>query len=95
MTRPAVVLVVEDHPLIRLNSVDELETAGFEVLEAGNADEAISLLKARADVQLVFTDVEMPGTMDGVKLSHFIRDGCRSQRPARRSAVLLKALSHH
>ena len=74
MTSPSVVLVVEDHPLIRLNTVDLLETGGFEVLEASNADEAISLLKARPDIVLVFTDVEMPGSMDGIKLAHFVRD---------------------
>ena len=74
MTAPSVVLVVEDHPLIRLNTVDLLETGGFEVLEASNADDAIWLLKARPDIVLVFTDVEMPGSMDGIKLAHFVRD---------------------
>jgi DNA-binding NtrC family response regulator len=74
LTPPAVVLVVEDHALIRFNAIDLLETAGFEALEASNADEAISLLKTRADIVLVFTDVEMPGSMDGVKLAHFVRN---------------------
>jgi CheY-like chemotaxis protein len=47
---------------------------GFEALEAGDADEAIRILEARADIHLVFTDVSMPGSMDGMKLAHYIRD---------------------
>ena len=47
--------------------------AGFEAIEASNADEAISILEARSDIHLVFTDVGMPGTMDGIKLAHYIR----------------------
>ena len=69
-----VVLVVEDHAIIRQGAVDTVNAAGFEALEAQNADEAIELLESRADIRLVFTDVEMPGTMDGVKLVHHIRD---------------------
>ncbi|MDQ0395036.1 CheY-like chemotaxis protein [Labrys monachus] len=53
--------------------MDLVDAAGFEALEAGSADEAILLLEARPDIHLVFTDVEMPGTMDGLKLSHYIR----------------------
>jgi two-component system, response regulator PdtaR len=48
--------------------------AGFEPLEAENADEAIRILEARSDIHLVFTDVGMPGTMDGIKLAHYIRE---------------------
>jgi CheY-like chemotaxis protein len=51
-----------------------LETAGFDVLEAGDADEAIAILSASNDIRLIFTDVHMPGSMDGLKLVHFIRD---------------------
>jgi DNA-binding NtrC family response regulator len=69
-----VVLVVEDHPIIRTAALDFLETAGFEVIEASSADEAIRVLEARAEIHLVFTDVEMPGSIDGLKLSHYIRD---------------------
>ena len=54
--------------------VDLLVEAGFEVLEAESADEAIRILEARPEIHLVFTDVQMPGTMDGLKLSHFIRN---------------------
>lgn len=70
----AVVLVVEDSTLIRMGAVDLVVNAGYEALEATNADEAIQILKSRSDIDLVFTDVQMPGTLDGVKLSHYIRD---------------------
>ena len=70
----AVVLVVEDSTIIRMGAVDLVLSAGYEALEASNADEAIRVLESRADVDLVFTDVQMPGTMDGIKLAHFIRD---------------------
>jgi CheY-like chemotaxis protein len=48
--------------------------AGFEVVEAGNADEAIAILEARPDIHIVFTDIQMPGSMDGLKLARFVRD---------------------
>jgi CheY-like chemotaxis protein len=70
----AVVLVVEDSAIIRMGAVDLVQSAGYEVLEASNADEAIRILESRADIDLVFTDVQMPGTMDGIKLSHYIRN---------------------
>ncbi|MGO6845790.1 response regulator [Rhizobium ruizarguesonis] len=70
----AVVLVVEDSMIIRMSAVDLVLSAGYEALEACDADEAIRILEARNDIDLVFTDVQMPGTMDGVKLSHYIRD---------------------
>src|SRR3984893_15167687 len=56
-----VVLIVEDEALVRMTAVDMIEVAGFEVLEATNADEAILLLEARRDITVVFTDIEMPG----------------------------------
>ncbi|MCF1472981.1 response regulator [Agrobacterium vitis] len=68
-----VILVVEDSPLIRMGAIDLVKSAGYEALEAGDADEAIRILESRDDVDLVFTDVQMPGTMDGIKLSHYIR----------------------
>lgn len=70
----AVVLVVEDNPLILMSALELVTTAGFEGVGAANADEAIGILEARADIRLVFTDVEMPGTIDGVKLAHYIRE---------------------
>lgn len=69
-----VVLIVEDSPIIRMSAVDLVLSAGYEALEAGDADEAIHILELRDDIDLVFTDVQMPGTMDGIKLSHYIRD---------------------
>ncbi len=73
MLSKAVVLVVEDHPLIRLNALDLVSSAGFEGIGVADADEAISILEARPDIHIVFTDVEMPGTMDGLKLAHYIK----------------------
>jgi CheY-like chemotaxis protein len=70
----AVVLIVEDEYLLRMNAVDMLEQAGFETVEAHNADEAISILQQRKDIRVVFTDIEMPGSLDGLKLAHAIRD---------------------
>ena len=69
----AVVLVVKDNTIIRLGAVDLVLSAGYEALEAGNADEAIRKLGSRSDIDIVFTDVQMPGTMDGIRLSHYIR----------------------
>ncbi|MES2541881.1 MAG: response regulator [Pseudomonadota bacterium] len=70
----AVVLVVEDDPLIRMGAVDLVTAAGYEALEARDADAAIAILEMRTDIDLVFTDVQMPGTMDGIKLAHYIRE---------------------
>ncbi|EJC69926.1 CheY-like receiver domain-containing protein [Rhizobium leguminosarum bv. viciae WSM1455] len=70
----AVVLVVEDSTIIRMSAVDLVLSAGYQALEACDADEAIRILESRNDIDLVFTDVQMPGTMDGIKLSHYIRD---------------------
>jgi CheY-like chemotaxis protein len=67
------VLIVEDEILVRLTAVFLLEEAGFGTLEAGSADEAIALLEARKDIQVVFTDINMPGSMDGLRLAHAIR----------------------
>jgi CheY-like chemotaxis protein len=70
----AVVLVVEDSTIIRMGAIDLVLAAGYEALQARDADEAIAILESRGDIDLVFTDVQMPGTMDGIKLSHYIRD---------------------
>ena len=71
---PPLVLVVEDEFLVRMNALSLLEEAGFDVLEAGSADEAIALLEARRDIRIVFTDISMPGSMDGLRLAHAIRN---------------------
>jgi CheY-like chemotaxis protein len=69
------ILVVEDELLLRLMAVDIVEDAGFEALAAATADEALAILEARADdVRLVFTDIQMPGSMDGLRLAHAVRD---------------------
>jgi CheY-like chemotaxis protein len=68
----AVILVVEDELLIRMNAVEMIEEA-FEVVEAGNAEEAIVILEGRLDVAVVFTDIQMPGSMDGLKLAAVVR----------------------
>jgi two-component system, response regulator PdtaR len=64
-----VVLVVEDEPLIRLNTIDALEEEGYAVAEAENAEAALKVLEARSDVRLLFTDVHMPGALDGMALA--------------------------
>src|SRR6476620_9739322 len=69
----AVVLVVEDSTIVRIGAVDLVLSAGYEALEACDADEAIRILESRSDIDLVITDVQMPGTMDGIRLSHYIR----------------------
>jgi two-component system, response regulator PdtaR len=68
------VLVVEDEALPRLAIADFLKGDGFEVFEAGNAAEAIAVLEANSDIHILFTDIDMPGSMDGLKLSEFVRD---------------------
>jgi len=67
------VLVVEDEFLSRLHAVSLVEEAGYKAVEASNAEEAIAVLEARKDIRIVFTDIDMPGTMDGLKLAHAIR----------------------
>ena len=69
-----VALIVEDEPLARMYAASVAEDAGFRVIQAGNADEAILLLETRSDIRVVFTDIEMPGSMDGLKLAMAIRD---------------------
>jgi two-component sensor histidine kinase/CheY-like chemotaxis protein len=67
---PSIVLVVEDELMLRMRAVDIVEDAGFAPIEAINADEAIRILEARDDVSVLFTDIQMPGSMDGLKLAH-------------------------
>jgi CheY-like chemotaxis protein len=68
-----VVLVVEDEFLIRMDAVDMIAGVGFEVVEAANADQAIEILQTRRDITAVFTDIQMPGSMDGLKLARAVR----------------------
>jgi CheY-like chemotaxis protein len=69
-----VVLVVEDEVLIRLLAAETLVEAGFDVLEAGDADEAVKILEAHADVGVLFTDINMPGGLDGADLVKLVRE---------------------
>lgn len=64
-----VVLLVEDEPLIRMEIADDLDDRGFEVIEAGNAHDAMLILESRSDIQVLFTDIEMPGRMNGLILA--------------------------
>ena len=68
-----VVLVVEDEGLLRASAMDMVKEAGFDVLAASDADEAIRVLESRSDIRAVFTDVHMPGSMDGLRLARVIR----------------------
>jgi CheY-like chemotaxis protein len=69
-----VILIVEDEALVRLSAVGMLEDAGFRTIEAANGDEALELLAADSDVQLLFTDVNMPGIIDGLVLARQVHD---------------------
>jgi two-component system, response regulator PdtaR len=71
--RNVAVLVVEDEILIRMDTASSLESAGFVVFEAENAAEAIGCLELHDEIRLIFTDVNMPGTMDGLALAHYVR----------------------
>jgi CheY-like chemotaxis protein len=66
---PSVVLIVEDEDLVRMMAVDMLEDAGFTILEAANADEAWAILEGQSDIGVLFTDIEMPGSMNGFALA--------------------------
>ena len=70
---PPKVLVVEDEMVLRMRAVDIVEDAGFTPVQAINADEALSILESRSDISLLFTDIQMPGSMDGLKLAHAVR----------------------
>ena len=71
---PAKVLVVEDEMMLRMRAVDIVEDAGFTPIEAVNADEALAILESRSDIELLFTDIQMPGSMDGLKLAHAVHE---------------------
>jgi CheY-like chemotaxis protein len=71
---PSVVLVVEDEVMLRMRAVDMVEDAGFTPVEAGDADEAVAILESRSDIALLFTDIQMPGSMDGLKLAHAVHE---------------------
>ena len=66
-------LVVEDDALVRFDLAATLQEQGFKTFEAADATEAIAVLEANAEIRVVFTDIQMPGTMDGLALSHYVR----------------------
>ena len=73
MTEPdptSVVLVVEDEMVLRMRAVDIVQDAGFVPIEAVSADQALEILESRDDISLLFTDIQMPGSMDGLTLAH-------------------------
>ena len=72
-SRNYTILLVEDEFFIRMSMAEELRSAGFTVVEATNADEAISVIQGGASIDVLFTDVKMPGSMDGIALAHRVQ----------------------
>ena len=71
---PPIVLVVEDEMLLRMRAVDMVEDAGYTPLEAVDADDALAILQSRSDIALLFTDIQMPGSMNGLQLAHAVHE---------------------
>jgi two-component system, response regulator PdtaR len=71
---PQAILIVEDDQLLKFLTVKMVQGAGFVAIEAGNADEAVAILESRSDIALLLTDINMPGSMDGLKLAHAVRN---------------------
>ena len=71
---PLVVLVVEDEMLLRMRVVNMVEDAGYIPVEAVDADEAFAILQSRSDIALLFTDIQMPGSMNGLELARAVRE---------------------
>src|SRR5512143_3885700 len=69
---PAVVLVVADEMMLRMRAVDMVEDAGYTPLEAMDSDEAVAILESRSDIALICTDIQLPGSMDGLGLAHTV-----------------------
>ena len=71
--KPApVILIVEDDPFLRMLTVEFVNEAGFETLEACDADQAIAILESNSKITVLFTDINMPGSMDGLKLARVV-----------------------
>jgi CheY-like chemotaxis protein len=71
--KPApVILIVEDDPFLRMLTVEFVNEAGFETLEACDADQAIAILETSSKITVLFTDINMPGSMDGLKLPRVV-----------------------
>ncbi|WP_206245149.1 response regulator [Novosphingobium terrae] len=71
---PPVVLVVEDEPILRMAAVEMVKDSGLTALEVPDAETALAVLKTRPDIRLVFTDVKMPGRIDGMRLAGLVHD---------------------
>jgi CheY-like chemotaxis protein len=71
---PAVILVVEDEMMLRMRAVDMVEDAGYTPVEAVDADGAVAILESRSDIALMVTDIQMPGSMDGLGLAHAVHE---------------------
>lgn len=85
---PITVLIVEDETLVRMHGVDILEEAGFQVIEAASADDALVLLRSHNEIGLLFSDIDMPGSMNGLELARVVH----AQWPRMR---LLLTSGHH
>lgn len=68
------VLIVEDEPLIRIMAKDIVEDAGFSVLDVGNADDALVLMNSYHNIRVIFTDVDMPGSIDGIEFATIVKE---------------------
>ena len=68
-----VVLIVQEELVIRMDVVEAFETGGFKIFQADTAEKAIDVLQREPAIRVVFTDVELPGTMDGLTLAHYVR----------------------
>jgi CheY-like chemotaxis protein len=71
---PPIVLVVEDDMILRMRAIDMVDDAGYVSVEAVDADEALAILQSRSDIALLFTDIQMPGSMDGLELAHAVHE---------------------
>ena len=71
---PLAILVVDDEVIVRMDLADSMQRAGFDTYEAGSADEAIRILEAHPEIGVLFTDIDMPGPMNGVMLAHYVHD---------------------
>jgi CheY-like chemotaxis protein len=71
---PAIILVVEDEMMIRMSTVDMVEDAGYTPVEAVDADRAVAILESRSDISLMVTDIQMPGSMDGLALARAVHN---------------------
>jgi CheY-like chemotaxis protein len=74
MRAKPVILIVEDDALLRVDAVVMIEAEGFKTIEATNADDAITLLESHADIAVIFTDIQIPGSMDGLKLAAAVKE---------------------